>query len=146
MSGNDSGLYTVILSLNSPVRIRVGALGMVNFEKGRYLYIGSAQKSLEKRIARHRRRTKPLRWHIDYLRRVSKWSGSVSFTGQTDECALAWNIKMAVKGSIACRGFGSSDCRCQGHLIYSDIGLEEIEAGMETLKPNLRILAVENFR
>lgn len=130
---SDSGLYAIIMSLNRPAKVRVGALGMVMFERGEYIYIGSAKRYLEKRIERHRRRKKPLRWHIDYFRKVSRWESSVSFTGHSEECRLARLIEKAVNGAIACDRFGSSDCRCPGHLIHTTMDQEIISANLETL-------------
>ncbi len=129
----DSGLYAVIVSLDRPARIKVGALGMIRFERGKYLYIGSARRALSRRIARHRKRTKPVRWHFDYLRRKARWAGSAPFAGQTGECSLVSRVKRAVNGSVACRGFGSSDCRCPGHLIFTTMRVEEITTRLETL-------------
>ena len=133
MNDSDSGLYVIIMSLNRPVKVKVGALGMVMFERGEYLYIGSAKRSLKKRIERHRRRRKPLRWHIDYFRKVSIWRNSVSFTGHSGECRLARLIEKAVDGAIACDRFGSSDCRCPGHLIHTTMDHRIISANLETL-------------
>ncbi len=131
---SDSGLYVILMSLNRPVRTRVGALGLVMFERGNYLYIGSAMRYLEKRIARHKRRKKPLRWHIDYFRKVSRWESSLSLTGHSEECRLARLVEKAVDGSIACDRFGSSDCRCPGHLIHTTMDLEIILANLTVLR------------
>lgn len=131
---SDSGLYVILMSLNRPVKARVGALGLVMFEQGNYLYIGSAIRYLAKRIARHKRRRKPLRWHIDYFRKVSRWESSFSFTGHSEECRLARLIEKAVDGAIARDRFGSSDCRCPGHLIHTTMDMTIISANLTALK------------
>ncbi len=135
----DSGLYIIIISLGKPTRVRVGALGVLGFEPGVYLYVGSARRSLSKRIGRHAKPRKPSRWHIDYLRKVSRWVGYVTYSGETDECSLANNVMKAVGGFLTHEGFGSSDCRCRGHLIFTRQKPEKISATLETID-KLRIM------
>jgi len=134
IDNSDSGLYAIVMSLSRPVKIRVGALGMVMFERGAYLYIGSARRHLKKRIERHRRRKKTLRWHIDYFRKVSRWESHISFAGYIGECRLARLVKSAVDGVIDNARFGASDCRCPGHLIHTTMDLKIISANLEALK------------
>lgn len=98
--------------------IRVGALGPVRFEPGEYLYVGSAKRNLAQRIARHRRRRKRLRWHIDYLLQrgvvrdvhVESWKPGA-------ECALVRRALRSGRATPGPNGFGSSDCRCKSHLM-----------------------------
>ena len=59
--------YQLRIDVKRPVRIRVGRLGRFLFPAGRYVYTGSAKRNLEARIARHLRKEKALRWHIDWL-------------------------------------------------------------------------------
>jgi len=115
MSG--SGLYCVFLNLPRSAKIKIGRLGAIYFPAGVYVYVGSAQRNLRKRLERHRKRTKIKRWHMDYLRSNCRWGGCVVFEGQTDECGLASQIRLALNGAVYPAGFGSSDCGCQGHLI-----------------------------
>ena len=61
------GIYVLIILVNKNISVNVGALGSVNFERGLYAYVGSAQNNLEKRIERHLRKAKRKFWHIDYL-------------------------------------------------------------------------------
>ena len=49
------------LMVERDLRIHVGSLGTVEFKKGYYIYVGSGQKNLEKRIQRHKRRTKKVK-------------------------------------------------------------------------------------
>ena len=69
MSEPSKGTYALVLHLECTEEITVGKLGMFTFPAGYYLYVGSAlgPGGLEARLARHRRRGKKLRWHIDYL-------------------------------------------------------------------------------
>jgi len=116
MSG---GLYALAISLRRARSVRVGALGVLRFDAGLYIYVGSARKNIDARLARHRRRDKARRWHIDYLRRHCRWEGAFVFNGVENECDLRDMIAKASGGSVAHRGFGSSDCGCEGHLVLS---------------------------
>jgi len=60
-------VYMMILELEEEKEIEVGALGTIKFDSGRYVYIGSAMNSVEKRLQRHFSDDKKLHWHIDYL-------------------------------------------------------------------------------
>ena len=62
-----TGVYVIEIELPEPLTVSVGKLGALDFPAGAYLYVGSAQRALPSRVARHMRREKPLRWHIDYL-------------------------------------------------------------------------------
>ncbi len=113
------GTYGLILELRPGVRLGVGRLGTFSFPTGYYLYTGSARGGLEARLRRHLRREKPLKWHIDYLRREAKileiwWSTSDS----AGECAWHQAASQLPGARIPVRGFGSSDCRCLSHLVY----------------------------
>ncbi|MBU4245420.1 MAG: GIY-YIG nuclease family protein [Nanoarchaeota archaeon] len=61
------GIYCLVIRLEKDARIRIGSLGELFFEKGSYVYVGSAMNGLENRIARHLRYEKKLHWHIDYM-------------------------------------------------------------------------------
>lgn len=98
--------------------IEIGKLGRMSFEKGFYLYVGSAQNGIEQRAKRHLRKRKKKFWHIDYL--LSNSSAQVKEVwikeGKKRECELARKLKK--RGFKVIKGFGSSDCRCNGHLFY----------------------------
>ncbi len=115
----DCGAYRLTIRLRRPVRLRVGRLGRVALPAGRYYYCGSARRSLPARVARHLRRRKTKRWHIDYLLAhpaaevvgVRAWPAG-------GECALVAGA-MRRGATAPVRGFGSSDCRrgCPAHLL-----------------------------
>lgn len=111
----DRGSYLVVLHLAQDRRLDVGALGRLFFRRGFYIYAGSAKANLQKRIDRHRRKTKAFHWHIDYLAAVAdQITGLPIRTGADLEHELA-----AALGRMADRavpGFGSSDCNCPSHL------------------------------
>jgi Uri superfamily endonuclease len=110
------GIYVLVISVSNDAKIDVGALGRLNFEKGLYAYVGSAQAHLEERIKRHLRETKRRFWHVDYLLSSVGVKIVKSFykkAGKSEECRIASKI---CQKSIPIRNFGSSDCRCKSHL------------------------------
>lgn len=113
----DRGAYLLLIKLEAPKTLAVGSLGQIRFERGFYIYVGSAMKGLGQRIARHLRKKKRHRWHVDYLT-----AEAISITpvpiisGLRLECALAGSLRQIAGGTV--KGFGSSDCRCEGHLFY----------------------------
>jgi sugar fermentation stimulation protein A len=114
----DSGCYIAVLFLAEPRRIRVGRLGTWDFPAGTYFYAGSAQRGLKARIERHARRRKPKRWHLDYLSAHATLLGALLCPGpKATECALASDLAQLF--DIAVPHFGSSDCRCPGHLFFA---------------------------
>jgi Uri superfamily endonuclease len=104
----------LLIHVSQRLDIEIGRLGSVTFPKGAYVYTGSAKRNFEARIARHLRREKALRWHIDYLLTAAGVSVIEVIRSQADECAL----NQATAGAIVVAGFGASDCRrgCGSHL------------------------------
>lgn len=112
-----SGIYVLLLELGKDKRIRVGQLGALSFKRGYYAYVGSGKRGLEKRIERHLRKRKRIRWHVDYLLRSARVVDVVVVeTEKNLECQLAEELSNEFQ---PVRGFGSSDCRCPSHLFYS---------------------------
>jgi Uri superfamily endonuclease len=114
------GVYALIISVNENFKVQVGALGKINFEKGFYAYVGSAQKSLEKRVERHSRRSKRKFWHIDYLLCNNTAKIEKIFykkAEKVEECKIAKKIGRI---GVAVKGFGCSDCKCESHLFKID--------------------------
>lgn len=116
------GTYALLLRLDTPHTIEVGALGAFDFPAGWYLYCGSAHGpgGLTARLARHRRRTdKRFHWHIDYVRAatelVEAWISSSEARQECDWAAAATRLPGA---NIVADGLGSSDCGCSSHLIH----------------------------
>ena len=112
------GYYILVIKLKEKITLSIGKLGTFPFYPGIYCYVGRAKTSLRQRLARHSKKTKALRWHIDYLLPHTEIQAIYLFPlGCTTECALA--KKLAEKGGIPYPPrFGASDCRCKGHLIY----------------------------
>jgi Uri superfamily endonuclease len=107
----------------------VGGLGSISFMPGGYAYVGSALGGLEARIRRHLRAAKKNHWHIDYLlakaplRRII-----IAESSQRLECRLADRLGGQFD---AVPSFGSSDCRCPGHLFFAPAPEELEEAAVE---------------
>jgi len=111
-------LYIAVFVLAAGRHITVGRLGRRFFRQGMYLYVGSARRNLAARLARHARKNKPLHWHIDYLSARADMLGVVLVYGPNQsECRLAEELAQLYQ--LAIPGFGSSDCRCPGHLFYT---------------------------
>ncbi|HEX6972519.1 MAG TPA: GIY-YIG nuclease family protein [Limnochordia bacterium] len=96
----------------------MGALGTFTFPAGLYAYVGSAQRHREARLARHLRRDKRLKWHIDYFRAAGEVRAVTRLQGGREaECRLASLLAAQPGASLPVARFGASDCRCPGHLI-----------------------------
>ncbi|MBE7459634.1 MAG: GIY-YIG nuclease family protein [Zoogloeaceae bacterium] len=108
--------YQLRIVVERPVRLRIGRLGVFDFPAGRYVYTGSAKRNLEARIARHLRKDKPLRWHIDWLLAAPAARVASVRRSREPECAL----NRRARGSAPAPGFGASDCcaGCGSHLRY----------------------------
>lgn len=113
----DEGCYLMVYELSQDKRINIGSLGELNFKKGYYLYVGSAKKNLQKRMARHRKKRKKLHWHLDYFSAHAAASSAFAIARQGDlECRLADSFKSLANYEIP--KFGSSDCKCKSHFFY----------------------------
>ena len=137
----EGGVYALLVEVDSGIALRVGGLGFIELEKGTYVYIGSAKGpgGLRARIARHLRREKKLRWHIDYLLTMPRaqvlWV-VCAVTDSVKECDVVYALLR--RGAHApIPGFGSSDCSrgCPAHLLRGAT-LEEVlesfrELGLE---------------
>lgn len=108
--------YQLEIAVARPLRIAVGRFGTFRFPAGRYVYTGSARRNLEARVARHLRREKTPRWHIDWLLLASGVSVTAVRRSSRDECV----VNRATRGTALVPGFGASDCRagCGSHLRY----------------------------
>ncbi len=121
------GVYLLFLRVVKDFDVRVGGLGSINFERGLYVYVGSAQNNLEKRVLRHRTREKKLRWHIDYLTASENVKVIAAYAyplPKKYECIIARKLSEICLRSI--KGFGTSDCRCVSHLFRTAGDLENV--------------------
>ena len=114
-----AGTYVLVLELDRSATIEVGALGAIEFDAGRYAYVGSAFGSGGfSRIDRHRDLAAGDRevyhWHVDYLlcHSATEMVAVGRFPGEDIECELARTLPGTVVPN-----FGASDCECDGHLL-----------------------------
>jgi Uri superfamily endonuclease len=117
------GCYVLILHLPGPHSrmLAVGRLGSWPLPPGTYAYCGSAHGpgGLRARVSRHLRREKRLHWHVDYLAAAAEvvavwlWPGAP----RAQECAIAGHLARWPGVYRPVPRFGSSDCRCPGHLL-----------------------------
>jgi sugar fermentation stimulation protein A len=113
-----SGVYIAVFYLPKDRTIQIGRLGRFCFYHGVYFYVGSAQRNLTARLEHHNRKKKILRWHMDYLSARSEMLGAITIHGPRElECQLA--KKLSSMFELAVPQFGASDCRCGGHLFYT---------------------------
>jgi Uri superfamily endonuclease len=111
------GTYVLLSHVPYRVGISIGGLGSVNIEAGYYAYVGSGLRGLEKRIERHLKPEKKLRWHIDhFLLRARAVDVIVAESKERMECAIAKELGERMP---SVKGFGSSDCDCESHLFYN---------------------------
>jgi Uri superfamily endonuclease len=120
----DKGIYCLVFK-NPACTLTIGALGLVAFEAGWHIYVGSALGSgglvrLERHIALSRNRDRCPKWHVDYLSLSPFFSLRSAVFALTD----MENIP----------GFGASDCNCRSHLFYRRRNpVQEIEAAFRSL-------------
>ena len=113
----NSGIYVLIFHLSRDVAVAVGRLGELVFQTGWYGYVGSGKSGVEARVRRHLRSHDRPHWHLDYLLPLGQPTTAViGYTDDSLECPLAHRLEQRCQ--VISR-FGSSDCRCPGHLFHS---------------------------
>ena len=113
------GAYVLLIRLSEDRDIRIGALGTVSFPAGFYAYTGSSMMNLEKRVERHFREEKKMKWHIDHFLREAEVVRAVLFpSDEREECEINRMVFDMDDGTVVIKGFGSSDCSCETHLAY----------------------------
>ncbi len=143
------GSYCLCISVEKERKIRIGALGCINFPAGRYVYVGSALNSLIPRLGRHLRTARGegrvTHWHIDYLLREPGVEIEAIY-------ATDWAVRMEceIAEKVAERGepvphFGCSDCACKSHLyrvksfgFVKETGLKKVNLSTLPSSPSLR--------
>ncbi|WP_255149980.1 GIY-YIG nuclease family protein [Halorarius halobius] len=116
----NGGIYTLLVELDRPVTLEVGALGRHALPAGWYAYTGSALGSGGfSRVERHRDLAAgdgdTRHWHVDYLlcHGAMRLADDVR-TPVDAECEVA---RALPEGPV--EGFGASDCDCRSHLAYA---------------------------
>lgn len=114
-----SGTYVLCFESRVERQVDIGRFGRMGLRPGFYLYVGSAHGpgGLCARLARHRRRDKRKRWHIDYLRTHVRLL-EVWCTCNENRLESEWSAVVAsIPGaSVPMPGFGASDCPGEEHL------------------------------
>ena len=112
------GGYLLFLELEEPKTLSIGRLGRRDFPAGLYVYAGSGLGGVEARAERHLRTEKTRKWHIDHLTAAANALDYIAFESERRvECDLAKSME-GFGGKHLVRGFGSSDCGCESHLLY----------------------------
>ncbi len=113
------GTYILLLKNHEDKEVMVGSLGKIRFQKGIYAYIGSARGpgGVRARLCRHVKGSGRIRWHIDYLRRITVVVGYVYSCEGPPEHIIAQNCTRLMKPVV--EGFGSTDDPySKTHLFY----------------------------
>ncbi|MEM7819271.1 MAG: GIY-YIG nuclease family protein [Candidatus Aenigmatarchaeota archaeon] len=128
------GVYILLISIAKDIRINIGSLGKIKFSAGNYVYVGSAQNNIMKRIERHKSKTKNKFWHIDYLL-DSKYAKILKIfykeSKKSEECRIANRL---LKNEILIKNFGCSDCNCKSHLFKIKNIKNILKLGMKIYK------------
>jgi len=105
--------------------LEIGALGTIRINGGSYAYVGSAMNGLDARVARYLRPERARRWHIDYLVDCARLLDIVVAPCENSvECEVS--RRLMLEWPVVPR-FGSSDCRCPGHL-FGPAPLKQLRA------------------
>lgn len=112
------GSYVLLIRVASAIDIDLRG-HVHSLAEGFYAYCGSARGpgGLSARIGRHRRRDKPVHWHVDQVTtKATVLRAGVSF--DRNECDLVRLLLSQSGVSVPVPGFGSSDCRiCESHFL-----------------------------
>lgn len=113
----DAGVYMLLIRVRQAGHI-VRAHKAWTIVPGWYVYVGSAQRGLRARLARHARRKKQPHWHIDYLLLLGYVVSARVLVGAPRaveaRLARAW---ARVQGARVLENFGATDSPAASHLI-----------------------------
>ena len=131
------GCYCLIMKIEEKREIKIAKkLGKIRFEKGFYVYVGSAMNSLEARLKRHLSNEKKMHWHIDYLLKKAEIVDIIYNKNKKVECELSQYLSSKTTGI---KDFGCSDCECESHLYY----FENKDEAIECVKDGYDSIAME---
>ena len=124
------GIYCLIIEIKKCINKKIGKLGNIDFNKGSYIYVGSAQNGIEKRVKRHFKKKKKKYWHVDYLlddKNVKIEKYLCKKGSKKEECKIA---KFLASFGDIIQGFGCSDCKCISHLFrINKLDLNKLNMG-----------------
>lgn len=163
----DAGVYQIVMYLRRPLTVAVGRLGRVTLPAGWLVYTGSARRGLTARVARHLRRNKPPRWHVDTLTNhpavalQAAWCYPASDGAPAPgECELQRATAALPGARVPVPGFGATDCAegCGAHLLAFSappplpppgLALARVERGSVASWParrrSIRVVATEEL-
>ena len=129
------GSYCLIIKQENDSEIEIGKrLRKINFDKGHYVYVGSAMNSLEARLNRHLSDEKKIHWHVDYLLKQTEITDIIyNESTRKIECELSQYLSTKTDGI---KDFGCSDCDCESHLYYfknRDEAIEQVENAYKSI-------------
>lgn len=113
-----AGAYLLAIRVGEDVPLGLPRLGNPVLASGWYFYCGSARGpgGIRARVARHMKRDKVLRWHVDRLTVAAVERHAIAFA-DASECDLVARLLRA-GCTVPVPGLGSSDCRrCESHLL-----------------------------
>lgn len=125
----------MIINQENDSEIEIGKrLRKINFDKGHYVYVGSAMNSLEARLNRHLSDEKKIHWHVDYLLKQTEITDIIyNESTRKIECELSQYLSTKTDGI---KDFGCSDCDCESHLYYfknRDEAIEQVENAYKSI-------------
>ncbi len=120
----NKGIYTLEIFAQKLFGVSIKKFSHNTFPQGYYYYVGSAQKNLRQRLARHIRKNKKIHWHIDHITVLdsNELEQIFLFPGaeKSLECELADYFEKELELDSSYKGFGNSDSNCSStHLFYS---------------------------
>ncbi len=123
ITNSNSGIYILEMFASNDFTIKAKKFENEIIPKGYHYYIGSAQKNLLQRIARHFRKKKKVHWHIDHLtssKNVKIKNVYVIYDAPKNlEEKIATDFPSTFNGNILLKGFGNSDTKGTiTHLFY----------------------------
>ena len=115
-----SGAYALILRATKRIDCKPEKPWVL--KPGTYIYAGRATRGLPARLARHKKRTKPVHWHIDHLtvRQTVAIENILLIPAKPNlECTIVRILLEQTGVTVPVHRFGSSDCRqgCPAHLL-----------------------------
>ena len=109
--------YVLVIRKRGSTRIRMSRQEIF-MEQGLYLYVGSAKRGLEHRLARHMKKRKKCFWHIDYITSRRDTNVMAIYVSLHPECETL--AAVCQLGPFFGRKLGSSDCKCPSHFVKVD--------------------------
>jgi len=106
----------------------------VKIKPGYYVYVGSAMRNMLYRIKRHFRKSKKVKWHIDYLTIKYKVINAIILESTFKiESAIA---RILIEKFEYIPKFGATDTKDKSHLFYIGATNDCIKKLMEILSQN----------